>query len=55
MPIISLPEDFSCQSLSSDMVAADAFVYLSKYVIGVFLSYAFEEGCEKAPFVKGPS
>ena len=37
------------------MVAADAFVYLSKHVVGVFLSYAFEEGCGKAPFVKGSS
>ena len=50
-PIIPLPKGFSCQSLSSDMVAADAFEYLSKYVVGVFLSYAFEEGCGKAPFV----
>ena len=37
------------------MVAIDAFVYLSKHVVGVFLSYAFEEGCGKAPFVKGSS
>ena len=37
------------------MVAADAFEYLSKYVVGVFLSDAFEEGCEKAAFVKGSS
>ena len=36
------------------MVTANAFMYLSKYVVGIFLSYAFEEGCEKAPFVKGP-
>ena len=37
------------------MVAADAFVHLSKHVVGVFLSYTFEEGCGKAPFVKGSS
>ena len=36
------------------MVAADAFVHLSKYVVGIFLSYAFEEGCGKTPFIKGP-
>ena len=35
------------------MVATDALVYLSKYVVGVLISYAFEEGCGKAPFVKG--
>ena len=54
-PIISLPKDFSLQSSSSDMVVTDAFVYLSKYVVDVFLSYAFEEGCEKASFVKDSS
>ena len=35
------------------MVATDAFVHLSKYVVGIFLSYAFEEGCGKTPFIKG--
>ena len=29
------------------MVATDAFVHLSEYVVGIFLSYAFEEGVEK--------
>ena len=53
--IIPLPQGFSCQGLSSDMVAADAFMYLSKYVVGVFLSYAFEEGYGKTLFVKGSS
>ena len=51
--VISLPKDFSCQSSSSDMVAINAFVYLSEYVVGVFLSYALEKGCGKAPFVNG--
>ena len=35
------------------MVAIDAFVHLSKYVVGIFLSYAFEEGCGKTSFIKG--
>ena len=54
-PIIPLPMGFSCQGPSSDMVAIDTFVHLSMYVVGIFLSYAFEEGCGKAPFVKGSS
>ena len=53
--IIPLHQGFSCQGPSSDIVAPDAFVYLSKHVVGIFLSYAFEEGCGKAPFVKGSS
>ena len=36
------------------MVAIDAFVHLSKYVVGIFFSYAFEEGCGKTSFIKGP-
>ena len=52
--IIPLPQGFSCQGLSSDMVATDAFVCLSKYVVGIFLSYAFEEGWRKTSFIKGP-
>ena len=52
--IIPLPQGFSCQGSSSDMVATDAFVHLSKYVVGIFLSYAFEEGCRKTSFIKGP-
>ena len=36
------------------MVATDAFVHLCQYVVGIFLSYAFEEGCGKTPFIKGP-
>ena len=52
--IIPLPQGFSCQGPSSDMVATDAFVHLSKYVVGIFLSYAFEEGCRKTSFIKGP-
>ena len=36
------------------MIAIDALVQLSKYVVGIFLSYAFEEGCGKTQFIKGP-
>ena len=54
-PIIPLPQLFSCQGPSSDMVAINAFVHLSKYIVGIFLSYAFEEGCRKTSFIKGPS
>ena len=53
-PIIPLPQGFSCQGPSFDMVATDAFMHLSKYVVGIFISYAFEEGCRKTSFIKGP-
>ena len=46
-PIIPLPQGFSYQGPSSDMVATYVFVYLSKYVVGIFLPYAFEESTEK--------
>ena len=36
--IIPLPQGFSYQGPSSNMVAT------TKYVVGIFLSYAFEEG-----------
>ena len=53
-PIIPLPQGFSCQGLSTDMVSIDAFVHLSNYVVGIFLSYAFEEWCRKTSFIKRP-
>ena len=53
-PIISLPKGFSYQGPSSNMFATYAFVHLFEYVVHIFLSYAFEEGCGKTPFVKGP-
>ena len=53
-PIIPLPQGFSCQGPSSNMVAINAFVHLSKYVVGIFLSYAFEKRCGKTSFIKGP-
>ena len=54
-PIIPLPQGFSCQGPSSYMVSTSAFMHLSKYVLGIFISYAFEEGCRKTSFIKGPS
>ena len=53
-PIIPLPQGFFFQGPSSDMVAKGAFVHLSKYVVGIFLSYALEEECRKTSFIKGP-
>ena len=53
-PIIPLPQGFSCQGPSSYMVSTYAFMHLSKYVVGIFISYAFEEGCRKTSFIKGP-
>ena len=35
------------------MVAIDAFVHIPEYVVRIFLSYEFEEGCRKTPFIKG--
>ena len=53
-PTIPLPQGFFSQGSSSNMVATDAFVHLSKYVVDIFISYAFEEGCRKTSFIKGP-
>ena len=52
--IIPLPQGFSYQGLSFDIVSTYAFVHLSKYVVGIFISYAFEEGYRKTSFIKGP-
>ena len=41
-PTIPLPQGLSYQGPSSDMVATDAFLHLSKYVVGIFLSYALK-------------
>ena len=51
--IIPLPQGFTCQGPSSNMVSTYAFVHLFKYVVGIFLSYAFEEGRRKTTFIKG--
>ena len=53
-PIIPLHQGFSCQGPSSYMVSTYAFMHLSKYVVGIFISNAFEEGCRKTSFIKGP-
>ena len=53
-PIISLSRGLCCQGPGSDMVATDAFMHLFEHVIGVFLSYAFKDGCREASFIKGP-
>ena len=53
-PIIPLPQGFSCQGPSSYMVSIYAFMHLSKYIVGIFISYTFEEGCRKTSFIKGP-
>ena len=42
------------QGPGSDMVATDALMHLSEHIIGVFLSYAFKDGCREASFIKGP-
>ena len=36
------------------MVATNAFVHLSKYIVGIFISSALEEGCGETSFIKGP-
>ena len=54
-PIISLFQGLCCQGPGSDMVATDTFMHLSEHIIGVFLSYALEDGCRKALFIKGSS
>ena len=53
-PIISLSQGLCCQGPGSDMVVTDTFMHLSEHVIGVFLSYAFKDGCRKASLIKGP-
>ena len=52
-PIIPLPQGFSYQGPSSDMVSTNAFMYLSEYIVGIFFPYAFEEGRGKTSFIKG--
>ena len=37
------------------MVAISAFMNLSEHIVGVFLSYAFKDGCKETSFIKGPS
>ena len=53
-PIITLSQGLRFQGPGSDMVASDAFMHLSKHIIGVFFSYAFKDGCREASFIKVP-
>ena len=54
-PIIPLSQGLCYQGPGSNMVAIDAFIHLSEHIVGVFLSYAFKDGCREALFIKGPS
>ena len=54
-PVVPLPQGFSFQGPSSNVVATYTSVYLPEYIVGVLLSQALKDGCEKAPFIKGPS
>ena len=49
-----LSQGLCCQGSGPNMVATDAFMNLSKHIVGVFLSYAFKDGCREASFIKGP-
>ena len=53
-PIIPLSQGLCCQGPGSNMVATNAFMHLSENIVGVFLSYAFKDGCREASFLKGP-
>ena len=54
-PIIPLSHGLCYQGPGSNMVATDASMHLSEHIVGVFLSYAFKDGCREASFIKGPS
>ena len=53
-PIVPLPQCFSYQGPSFDVVATYALVYFPEYVVGVFLSYALKNGRREASFIKVP-
>ena len=60
--ITPISQGFPSQGLISDMVAIDAFMYLSQYVVGIFFPNAFDKGggggvgwCGKTSFIKGSS
>ena len=53
-PIIPLSQVLCCQGPSSNMVATYAFMHLSEHIVGIFISYAFKDGCREASFKKGP-
>ena len=51
--IVPLPQDFSRQCPSSDVVSTYAFMYFPQHVVGVFPFNALEDGCEKTSLIKG--
>ena len=53
--VVPLSQCFPRQGPSSNMVSIYALVYLPKYVFGVFLPYALENGRRETSFIKGPS
>ena len=53
-PVIPLPQGFSRQGPSSDVLSTNAFMFLLEYVIGVFFPYALKNGRREASFIKGP-
>ena len=54
-PIVPLPQDFSHQCPSSDVISTYAFMYFPQHVVGVFPCNALEDGCEKTSLIKGSS
>ena len=53
-PIIPLSQGLYCQGPGSNMVATDAFMHLSEHIVGIFLPYAFKDGCREASFIRVP-
>ena len=53
-PVILQSQGLCCQGSNSNMVSTYAFMHLSEHIVGVFLSYAFKDGCREASFIKGP-
>ena len=52
-PIVPLPQDFSRQCPSSDVISTNAFMYFPQHVVDVFPCNALEDGCEKTSLIKG--
>ena len=47
-PIITLSQGLCYQGPGSNMVDTDAFMHLSEHIVGIFLPYAFKDGCREA-------
>ena len=52
-PIVPLPQDFSRQCPSYDVISIYAFMYFPQHVVGVFPCNALKDGCEKTSLIKG--